>query len=648
MPPHDLDAEAAVLSAILLSRDALDSVLDVLKPEHFYSDANGRIFEAAMELAVSGSPIDIVAVASWLRDRERLALVGGPSYLAQLAEATPAVAHVVAHATIVYEKWRLRALIATCQRIAAEGYGDVGDVHTFMVTSARDVDTLALAQRTDDVMTVKQVLVSAIHRVSLAASSPQGILGVPTGYDKLDAKMAGLNDGDLTIVAARPGMGKTSFALNIAVNVASPRNSIVDGRDVRDPETGVVVFSLEMPRDQLGLRVVCSEGCVDLGKVRTNFLTPTDWSRMTEAATHLSGLPIWIDDTPGIGLSEMRAKVRRIQAAYNREALPADATREEVPARRIGLVVIDYLQLMRGDVHAASREQEVGEISRGLKGLAKELGVPIIALSQLNRSVETRSTKDKRPQLSDLRECIAGDQIVVDAETGECVTMRDIANGRPTTVYGLGHDLRVTTACVERAWSTGVKPVFRLRTMSGREVRATLNHPFRKFDGWVPLEALRIGDRIAVPREVPQHASPSYGCQGKTMCRADLARVASTLGRRDLMQLAQSDVLWDPIVSIVPDGEEEVFDIFVPGMHNFVVSGVFAHNSGAIEQDADNIIFLYRPSYYSEDAPKDLAEVIVAKQRNGPTGKVHVRFTASCTRFDNLAAGDYPEMDDEA
>lgn len=476
VPPHDLDAEAAVLSAILLSREALDRVLEILRPEHFYSDANGRIYEASTQLAVAGTPIDIVSVASWLRDREWLAQIGGASYLAQLADATPAVAHVGAHAAVVYEKWRLRQLIATCQRVAAEGYGDVGGVQEFIDGTEQAIYQLARTATKNSALPLNQVLRAAFQQITAAAERGDRITGISTGYERLDAKTAGLHAGDLTIVAARPGMGKTSFVLNLAVNVASPRTVNVPGPgeahhgvDRQEPGFGVAVFSLEMPREQLAVRMVCSEGRVDVGKVRQGHLQPDDWRRLTEAASFLSQLPVWVDDTPAISLLELRAKVRRIQAEYNREAT------ENAPERKMGLVVIDYLQLMKGRDGVNSREQEISEISRGLKQLAKELAVPVIALSQLNRSVETRTTKDKRPQLSDLRE------------------------------------------------------------------------------------------------------------------------------------------------------------------------------SGAIEQDADTIIFIYRDEYYNPETTnaKNIAELIISKQRNGPTGKVLTRFTASCTRFDTLAPGDYPEMSED-
>jgi len=476
VPPHDLDTEAAVLSAILLDRDALDRVLEFLKPEQFYSEANGRIFEAAQELSIASIPVDVVSVAAWLRDRGRLAQIGGPSYLAQLTDATPAVAHVAFHARIIREKWRLRQLIATCQRVSAEGYGDVGVVQEFIDSAEQSIYDIARTPESSSAQPLAVVLRAAFEQINAAAERGDRITGISTGFERLDGKTAGLHDGDLTIVAARPGMGKTSFVLNLGVNVASPRtitaaapNEDGYGAERHEPGFGVCVFSLEMPREQLATRLVCAEGRVDVGKLRQGFLQADDWRRLTEAASFLSGLPMWIDDTPAISILELRAKVRRIQAEYNRPAKDGN------PERRVGLVVIDYLQLMKGRDGVASREQEISEISRGLKQLAKELRVPVIALSQLNRSVETRTTKDKRPQLSDLRE------------------------------------------------------------------------------------------------------------------------------------------------------------------------------SGAIEQDADTIIFIYRDEYYNAETTnqKGIAELIVAKQRNGPTGKVLVRFASSYTRFDNLAPGDYPDMVDD-
>ncbi|EYF07038.1 replicative DNA helicase [Chondromyces apiculatus] len=421
LPPHDLDAEAAVLSAILNDRSALDKVLEVLKPEHFYHGAHGWVFEAAQELSLAGRALDTVTVASWLRDRERLVQIGGSAYLAVLADATPAVANVQSHAAIVREKWRLRQLIATCQRVAAEGYGDVGDAEAFIDGAEQSIYELARTSMQKSAHTMGEALTTALARIVAAAERRDRITGTSTGFHGIDALTAGLHDGEFTIVAGRPGMGKTAFVLDLAVNVASC------GPDSPGalPHQAVLICSLEMPADQLAQRMACSEGRVDLGKVRQGMLTPEDWRRLTGASTYLAGLPIRIEAPPALGLLELRAKVRRFQAEFNRAEAPG------VTGRRVGLVVVDYLQLMKGRDGAVTREQEVSELSRGLKQLANELGVPVIALSQLSRAVESRA--DKRPQLSDLRESGALEQ---DADTVIFIHRDEYYNPETSTSKG--------------------------------------------------------------------------------------------------------------------------------------------------------------------------------------------------------------------
>jgi replicative DNA helicase len=466
VPPHDLGVEAAVLSAVMLDPLALDKVCEFLKAEHFYSEAHRRIFESCIELSAEGKPVDVIQVATWLRDRDRLAQVGGVAYLTEVLNSAPAVANVAAYGGTIHEKWRVRQLVLACQRVTAQGYAGYGDAQQFIDSAEQAVYDIARTRESNSVRTLKEVMRETFERIDKANARGARITGIPTGFDRYDRITSGLHDGELTIVAARPGMGKTSFVLNVAVNVASPQQ-LESARDPNErweePGSGVVVFSLEMPREQICNRMLCSEAKVDVSRVRTGMLTPSDWSKLTQAATHLASLNVWIDDTPALSILELRSKARRLQAEFDHSDAAGGAKK-----RRIGLVVVDYLQLMKGRDGQPSREQEISEISRGLKQLAKELSLPVIALSQLNRAVETRGEKSKRPQLSDLRE------------------------------------------------------------------------------------------------------------------------------------------------------------------------------SGAIEQDADNICFIYRDDYYNkETADRNIAELIVAKQRNGPTDTVRVRFDAPYTRFDNLAEGEY-------
>ena len=470
VPPHDLDAEAAVLSAILLSPESFDEVAEVLKPEHFYSDANRRVFDAIFELQRVQRPVDVVSVASYLRDKNRLQQVGGSAYLAQLTDATPFVANIESHARLIREKWRLRQVIAVCQTVAAEGYGDCGETQPFIDRAEQRLFEIARIPEASTIVALRDAVREAFHILTEATKRGGGITGIATGFSRLDQMCAGLHSGDLYIVAGRPGMGKTSFVLNVALNVAHAGSNAQEPSDelyvepaADDPGHGVAFFSLEMPKEQLAARLLASEARVSMGDIRKGTIRRDDWSRLTEAAARLSAMPIWLDDTPGLGLMDLRAKVRRLQAEISRNAKDGRSS-----TKKLGLVAIDYLQLMQGRRELGSREQEISELSRGLKHLAKELQVPVIALSQLNRSVETRNIKDKRPQLSDLRE------------------------------------------------------------------------------------------------------------------------------------------------------------------------------SGAIEQDADAIMFIYRDDYYnmSSDEP-GIAEIIVAKQRNGPTGVIKTRFTKEFTRFDNLEQDEY-------
>jgi replicative DNA helicase len=407
VPPHDDEVEKALLSALMIDPATLDRVLEFLKPEHFYTEAHRRIYEACVELRQKGQGVDAVQVASWLKDRERLAQVGGMPYIGQVLLAAPALTNVAEYGRTIYEKWRIRQLILTCQRVAAQGYLDYGEAQQFIDGAEQQVYEIARVEGKSSVEKLKGVIVRAFRSLTEAANRGNRITGVPTGFARYDRVTSGLHPGDLTIVAARPGMGKTSFVLNIATNVALP-TTLEMADDANDkwqqPGRGVVVFSLEMPREQLANRMLCSEARVDVSLMRSGGIQQAQWNKLTEAASKLSQSPIWIDDSPSLSLLEMRAKVRRLQAEHDKHDADGKVT------SGLGLVIVDYLQLMKGRDGLNSREQEISEISRGLKALAKELKLPVIALSQLNRSVETRSEKGKRPQLSDLRESGAIEQ----------------------------------------------------------------------------------------------------------------------------------------------------------------------------------------------------------------------------------------------
>ncbi len=404
VPPHDLDSEAATISAALLAPlDVIDQVRDILAREQFYSDANGLIWEAIVDLHTTKQKVDIVSVASWLRDREKLAQIGGASYLAQLADATPAVAHVMQHARAVLEKWRLRTLIAECQITAGDGYGPVEDVQRYLDDHSARVHDVATKASGDPMLPLGHGLTAKLEGDWRACNDGRGMMGISTGLKAFDHKIAGLHPGGLYIIAGRPGMGKTALACGMAVAITAPPDA-AESLFLQPAEYGVAVFSLEMPRDDLQIRFTCTEALVNLGAYRAGQLDPDGWRRVFEASTFLSPLPIWIDDTPRNTLPKMRAKLRKMVAAWCREGKPATAGRGVTTERKLGAIIIDYLQLVDGEQHGRSREEEVAHVSRELKALAKDFKVPVIALAQLNRAVETRNTKDKRPQMSDLRD----------------------------------------------------------------------------------------------------------------------------------------------------------------------------------------------------------------------------------------------------
>ncbi|WP_091702701.1 replicative DNA helicase [Anoxybacillus pushchinoensis] len=374
LPPQNIEAEQAVLGAILLEPSALTSASEILIPEDFYRAAHQKIFRTMLQLSDRGEPVDLVTVTSELADANALEEVGGVSYLTELANAVPTAANVQYYAKIVEEKSILRRLIRTATSIAQDGYTREDEVEDVLNEAERKILEVSQRKNTTGFQNIKDVLVQAYDNIEMLHNRKGEITGIPTGFIELDRMTAGFQRSDFIIVAARPSVGKTAFALNIAQNVATRTGE------------NVAIFSLEMGAQQLVMRMLCAEGNINAQNLRTGKLTPEDWGKLTMAMGSLSNAGIFIDDTPNIRVSEIRAKCRRLKQEQG-----------------LGMVLIDYLQLIQGSGrNRENRQQEVSEISRSLKALARELDVPVIALSQLSRSVEQR--QDKRPMMSDLRE----------------------------------------------------------------------------------------------------------------------------------------------------------------------------------------------------------------------------------------------------
>ena len=380
IPPHDIDAEQAVLGSMLTDKDAVNAAIETLKEDAFYREDNRAIYQAIINLYSKSEPIDIITIKDELESMDKFEQVGGYEYLASLPDKVPTTANVQKYIKIVEEKAILRNLIKTANEIIELGYDPAEDVEDIMDNAEKKIFDIMQSKNQKGYTPIKDVLVESFTKLEELYNRKQHITGVPTGFVELDYKTAGLHGSELILVAARPAMGKTAFALNIATNAALRGNA------------PVAIFSLEMSKDQLVNRILCSEAMVDSNKVRTGKLEEDDWVKLAGAIGPLSESEIYIDDTPGISVMEIRTKCRKLKMEKN-----------------IGLVVIDYLQLVQGsNKRQASREQEISEISRSLKILAKEINVPVIALSQLSRAVEQRP--DHRPMLSDLRESGAIEQ----------------------------------------------------------------------------------------------------------------------------------------------------------------------------------------------------------------------------------------------
>ena len=379
LPPQNLEAEESIISAILIDNDTLLEILDVLSPDDFYKTAHQKIFAAITELFTKSEPVDLVTLTNLLREQNRLEEIGGATYLARLVDTVPLAVNAQHYAKIVHDKACLRRLIAKSNAIARRCFEDRGNVDNVIDFAESSIFEISENKIKPSFYHIGQIIEGNIDALEERQGNRALVTGVATGYTKIDELTSGFQQSDLVILAGRPGMGKTALALNIAKHAAV---------DVNIP---VVIFSLEMSKEQLSMRMLSSEARVDSSRMRKGFISQDDWIKITDAAGILSEAPIFIDDSPDINVMEIRAKSRRLKLEKD-----------------IGLIIVDYIQLMKGPVSAERRDLEISEISRSLKALAKELDLPVVALSQLNRELEKRT--DKRPQLADLRESGALEQ----------------------------------------------------------------------------------------------------------------------------------------------------------------------------------------------------------------------------------------------
>jgi replicative DNA helicase len=379
LPPQNIEAEESILGGILIENEAINRVTEILDPDDFYRDAHRKIFNALINLSERDEPADLITLTNELRKTDQLDSIGGASYLTSLIDSVPTAANIEYYAKIVKEKAILRKLIQTSTEIITQSYEDRGDVEVFLDEAERAIFEISEKRVRPSFYSIRDIVKESFKTIERLFQKKELVTGVPSGFKELDRMTAGFQPSDLIIIAGRPSMGKTAFCLNVA-QYAAIENKIP-----------VAVFSLEMSKEQLVIRMLCSEAHVEGTRLRTGYLNESDWPKLTIAAGNLSEAPIYIDDTAALSVLELRAKARRLKSDHG-----------------LGMVIIDYLQLMKGRARVENRQQEISEISRSLKALSKELSIPVIAVSQLSRKTEERT--GNRPQLSDLRESGAIEQ----------------------------------------------------------------------------------------------------------------------------------------------------------------------------------------------------------------------------------------------
>jgi replicative DNA helicase len=498
IPPQNLDAEESVLGAMMLSPGAIGAVSEVLDAGDFYRESHAKVYRAALALYARGEPVDAITLVDELEERGELEGAGGRTRIHELAALVPATANAGHYAKIVREMATLRGLIRAGGEVARLGWERPGDARELVDQAEQIVFELSQSRTSTEFSHIEALLKESFERITALYEAGEDITGVPSGFKDIDRLTSGFQAGNLIIVAARPSMGKSALALCIAANLG-----------VRH-QIPVALFTLEMSKSEVTQRLMCSEAKVESQRLRSGKLAVDDWPRLTAACDKLAKAPIYVDDTGSITMMEIRSKSRRLKTQQP----------------NLGLIVVDYLQLMTSGASAENRVQEVSQISRQLKVLARDLEVPVLALSQLSRAVEQRH--DKRPILSDLREsgCLTGDSRVLLAESGRYVPIRELVRREGEYVLALNEETwRLEPRKILRAFSTGTKPVFRLTTRLGRTIRATGNHKFRAFDGWRRLDELEPGAHLALPRH-----TYAYGTTSPTMSDAELALLGHLIG----------------------------------------------------------------------------------------------------------------------
>ncbi|MFH1971816.1 MAG: replicative DNA helicase [Patescibacteria group bacterium] len=511
VPPHSKEAEESVLGALLLDKDAVIAVAEFLSAEDFYDTKHKEIFQVAIELYEERTPIDILTVSEKLKKKKFLKNIGGSSYLSDLANKVPTAAHVEHYGKIVKDFATKRSLLSAATKLVDLSLDEGLSANELLDKAESEVFSLTQRHLSKSFTQVKDALAESFDRLDELHKQGEGLRGVATGFKDLDDSLAGMQKSNLLILAARPGIGKTSLALNIAQNVAVKYKRPVG------------FFSLEMSREELVDRLLVSQADIDAWKLKTGKLDEEDFTKLSNAMGELAEAPLYIDDTPGLSILEMRTKARRLQVEVG-----------------IDFLIVDYLQLAHSR-NLENRVQEVSEISQGLKNLARELKIPVLAISQLSRAVETRGSK--KPQLADLREsgCLLGDTLITTSDSGR-LAIKDLVGKKNILVLALDDNLKLRFVKTSAIFHSGRKKVYELKLKSGKIIKASGNHPFFKLSGWERLDKLKIGDRLATPRIIKFFSKENQLSKNRLILLAHLIGDGCYLKRQPL-HYTNSDML---------------------------------------------------------------------------------------------------------
>ncbi|MCF7833860.1 MAG: replicative DNA helicase [Candidatus Pacebacteria bacterium] len=530
MPPQSIASEQAVLGSIMLRKDALLDIEDVVNADSFYAPKHKIIFQSMLDLSLKNEPIDLLSVANKLAEQKNIESVGGNQYLAELANSVPSSANIRHYAEIVQKKYILRSLIEASNHISEIAFEENdSNLDEVLDEAEKKIFGIVNSPKNQKYVNLKDALPEAFERIEKLSEHKGGLRGIPTGFKDLDNTLSGLQNSDLIILAARPSVGKTTLALDMA------RMSAIGHKKA------VGIFSLEMSAQQLIDRMLSAESKVDAWKIRTGkgLHIEHDFGRIRDAMQRLSEAKIFIDDQAGNSITKMKAVARRWKAE-----------------KGLDFIIVDYLQLMTTSKNYDSMVNQVTEISRSLKALAKELDVPVLALSQLNRAVESRGGK---PRLSDLRDsgCVTGDTLIQRADTGERIPIKELVGQQNIPVISLSGEYELRPMLASKFFSNGKKEIFELKMRSGKTIKASANHKFYTMDGWQRLDALDESDRIATPRFI-QATSPI-----SNLCKEELILLAHLLGDgcvlpRQPIHYTSAD---EKNIKAVEDASEKLFGI---------------------------------------------------------------------------------------